>query len=354
MVSSYVELLGQRYKGQLDDKADRWIGFAVEGAGRMKRLINDLLEFSRVGTHGKPMEPTDCTRVFAEAVANLQSLIEENDALVTCGPLPTLPADPTQMAQLFQNLIGNALKYRGTERPVVHAEARARAITGCSPSGTMALASTRSLLRGFLSSSSGCTHEKNTLGPASVWPSAKRLSSGMGGASGSRGAPARVRRFISRFPNERWEHMAPSNLGRPAIILLVEDNLGDVELTMEALADAKVSNQLHVVPDGMEALAFLRRQGKYGTAPRPDLILLDLNLPKKDGREVLAEIKEDERLRIIPVVVLTTSHADEDIVKSYERHVNSYIAKPVDFAGFTTIVKSIQSFWFSVVVLPPS
>jgi chemotaxis family two-component system response regulator Rcp1 len=148
--------------------------------------------------------------------------------------------------------------------------------------------------------------------------------------------------------------MGASSLARPANILLVEDNVGDVELTMEALADAKVSNQLHVVPDGMEALAFLRRQGKYAAAPRPDLILLDLNLPKKDGREVLREIKGDADLRVIPVVVLTTSKADEDIMRSYEQHVNSYITKPVDFAGFIRIVKSIQCFWFSVVVLPPS
>ena len=147
--------------------------------------------------------------------------------------------------------------------------------------------------------------------------------------------------------------MGTSKLGRPAEILLVEDNPGDVELTREALSDAKISNNLHVVQDGVEAMAFLRHQGRYAGAPRPDLILLDLNLPKKDGREVLTEIKEDADLRIIPVVVLTTSKADEDIMKSYRQHVNSYITKPVDFAGFTKVVKSIECFWFSVVVLPP-
>ncbi|MCI0680804.1 MAG: response regulator [Gemmataceae bacterium] len=146
--------------------------------------------------------------------------------------------------------------------------------------------------------------------------------------------------------------MGTSKLGRPAEILLVEDNRGDVELTREALEDAKVSNRLHVVQDGVEAMEFLRRQGPHAAAPRPDLILLDLNLPRKDGREVLAEIKADDDLRVIPVVVLTTSKADEDIMKSYKHHVNSYITKPVDFAGFTKVVKSIECFWFSVVVLP--
>jgi PAS domain S-box-containing protein len=124
MVSSYLELLAQRYQGQLDGKADRWIGFAVEGAVRMKRLINDLLEFSRVGTRGKPLEPTDCGPIFAAAVANLQHVIRETDALVTSGPLPTVYADATQMTQLLQNLIGNAIKYRSQKQPEVHVEAR--------------------------------------------------------------------------------------------------------------------------------------------------------------------------------------------------------------------------------------
>ncbi len=147
--------------------------------------------------------------------------------------------------------------------------------------------------------------------------------------------------------------MGTNSLGRPAVILLVEDNLGDVELTREALEEAKLLNTLHVVPDGMEALAFLRQQGPYASAPRPDLILLDLNLPKKDGREVLAEVKADPALRIIPIIVLTTSNADEDILKAYKLNANSYVPKPVDFAGFAAVVRSIQCFWFSVVVLPP-
>lgn len=140
----------------------------------------------------------------------------------------------------------------------------------------------------------------------------------------------------------------------PIEILLVEDNPGDVRLTIEALKEGKVANEINVAADGVEALAFLRREGKYENAPKPDLILLDLNLPKKNGREVLAEIKMDARLKCIPVVVLTSSQAEKDIVVTYNLHANCYITKPVDFDQFIKVVKSIENFWFKVVKLPPN
>jgi chemotaxis family two-component system response regulator Rcp1 len=136
-------------------------------------------------------------------------------------------------------------------------------------------------------------------------------------------------------------------------ILLVEDNPGDVRLTREALRDGKIVNNLHVAENGVDALAFLRREGKHQNAVRPELILLDLNLPKKDGREVLAEIKADKDLKRIPVVILTSSEAEQDIVKSYNLHANCYITKPVDLDQFITVVKSIEHFWLKVVKLPP-
>jgi len=139
----------------------------------------------------------------------------------------------------------------------------------------------------------------------------------------------------------------------PIEVLLVEDNPGDVRLTREALKDAKVRNTLHVAMDGVEALAFLRRQGKYATVPRPDLILLDLNLPKKNGREVLEEIKQDDALSHIPVVILTTSQAELDIVESYRLHANAYVTKPVDLEQFLKVVGSIEEFWLETVTLPP-
>jgi chemotaxis family two-component system response regulator Rcp1 len=138
----------------------------------------------------------------------------------------------------------------------------------------------------------------------------------------------------------------------PIEVLLVEDSVGDIRLTREAFKDAKVHINLHVVVDGAEAMAFLKREGKHTDAARPDLILLDLNLPKKDGREVLREIKESPTLGIIPVVILTTSAAAADILRTYQLHANCYITKPVDLEGFLKVVKSIDSFWLSVVRLP--
>ena len=142
---------------------------------------------------------------------------------------------------------------------------------------------------------------------------------------------------------------APSD---PIEILLVEDNPGDVELTREALHDSKVHMRLSVVPDGVEALAFLRREGTYADAPRPDLVLLDLNLPRKDGRGVLAEVKQDPALKHIPIVILTSSQAEQDILRAYELQANCYVTKPVDLDQFITIVRSIEQFWFTVVKLP--
>ena len=140
--------------------------------------------------------------------------------------------------------------------------------------------------------------------------------------------------------------------GRPIEILLVEDNPGDVRLTIEGLHEGKVRNNLHVARDGVEALDFLRRQGAWPNAPRPDLILLDLNLPRMDGREVLAELKADPALKTIPVVVLTTSRAERDVLRSYELQANCYITKPVDLEQFITVVRSIEDFWLSIVTLP--
>jgi len=142
------------------------------------------------------------------------------------------------------------------------------------------------------------------------------------------------------------------DFGRPIEILLVEDSPSDTDLTVEALAAAKVCNRLNIVEDGVQAMEFLRRAGQYAQAPRPDLILLDLNLPRKDGRQVLAEIRADEKLTAIPVVVLTTSQAEQDVLRAYALHANCYITKPVNFPQFLEVIEAIEGFWLSVVKLP--
>ncbi len=142
-------------------------------------------------------------------------------------------------------------------------------------------------------------------------------------------------------------------LGKAIDILLVEDNAGDIRLAREALKDSKIRNAIHSARDGVEAMQFLRRQGAHAEAPRPDLILLDLNLPRKDGREVLAEIKSDPDLKRIPVVVLTMSKDEEDILRSYDLHANCYITKPIDLQQFFRVIRSIEEFWLTIVKLPP-
>ena len=145
-----------------------------------------------------------------------------------------------------------------------------------------------------------------------------------------------------------------TSTAQPIEVLLIEDNAGDVRLTLEALRDAKVLNHLSIVSDGVEAMAFLHKQPPFDKVPRPDIILLDLNLPRMNGREVLREIKTHESLRRIPVVILTTSRAEEDILRTYDLHANCFVTKPVDFDQFELVVRSISDFWFEIVKLPPA
>ena len=146
--------------------------------------------------------------------------------------------------------------------------------------------------------------------------------------------------------------MTSRSVGEVVDILLVEDNEGDARLAKEAMRDSKLRNILHHVADGEEAMAFLKKEGKYSLVPRPDLILLDLNLPKKDGRQVLAEVKGDDRFKRIPVVILTVSSAEEDILKTYNLHANCFITKPIDLGQFMKVVRSIEDFWLTIVKLP--
>jgi two-component system, chemotaxis family, response regulator Rcp1 len=144
----------------------------------------------------------------------------------------------------------------------------------------------------------------------------------------------------------------PVHPARPVQILIVEDNPADARLVREVMRDSKILNEIHWVPDGVEALAFLRAQGKYADAPRPNLIFLDLNMPRKDGREVLREVKSDEKLKRIPIVVMTSSQAEEDVARAYDQHANCYVRKPIDFDQFHLVVKTLENFWFATVELP--
>jgi CheY-like chemotaxis protein len=174
-------------------------------------------------------------------------------------------------------------------------------------------------------------------------------------AASSPGTRERLDVLLDSHKTENWRYtkMSATLFGKPVEILLVEDNPGDVDLTQEALENSKIRNTLSVAVDGEEAMDFLRRRGKFEAAPRPDLILLDLNMPKKDGREVLAEIKADDDLRRIPVVIMTSSDEEKDVFESYNLHANCYITKPIDLHQFLHVVKAIEDFWLTIVSLPP-
>ena len=351
-VSSFSQLLARRYQGKLDADADEFITFVVEGATRMQTLINDLLAFSRIGTRGNPFAPVDCEEILQAAKENLEVAIAESGAVITHDPLPALVADQTQLTQLFQNLFSNAIKFRRpAEAPRIHVSAarqdgawrfsvRDNGI-GIDPQYFDRIFIIFQRLHG----------REEYSGTGIGLAICKKIVERHGGRMWVESEPGTGSTFHFTIPDERTRFRM--NPVRPIDILLVEDSPADVRLTREALKEAKVLNTLHVVQDGMAALAFLRKEGQYAGSPRPDLILLDLNLPKKDGREVLAEIKQDENLKRIPVVVLTTSRAEEDVVRSYNLHANAYVTKPVDLTQFLEVIRAIEEFWLAVVTLPP-
>ena len=353
MVSSYTELLSRRYKGQLDDDADEFIAFAVDGANRMQRLIQDLLAFSRVGTKGRELLETSAETSFLQAVANLRGAIEDSGAVVTHDPLPHVMADEMQLIQLFQNLIGNAIKYQRPGTPKVHVSAEddgnGKWRFSVSDNGLGIAPNTSS---GSSGCSSGSTSGTSSPAPASGWRSARRSSSGTAARSSSSRNRVRARRSGSPLRGASSRMSQIGGNGMPIHVLLVEDSPGDVRLTREALSEANASIHLSVVADGAEAMSFLRRERPHVDAPRPDLILLDLNLPKMDGREVLSKIKDDDELKTIPTIILTTSEAETDIVTSYKLQANSYLCKPVQLDKFESLVTSINDFWLTKAQLP--
>ncbi len=441
-VASFCQMLERRYKGQLDERADQYIGFAVDGAKRMQHLINDLLAFSRVGRAGGEFQPVDLDTVLALAVRNLESTIEESHAQIEAEPLPTALGNPVLLTQVFQNLIGNAIKFHGDQTPIVRVSAARiddewllrcedngigiepqyadrifvifqRLHTKDAYSGTgIGLALCRKIVehhggRIWLESGDSTSQggkdqpqiqvprepvfvgrcrcwtnqvlpsiprAKNQQRPPRIHPRTHRCTTITEPRQRSGNSPPR---HLSRSQGRRERRsgqlrrestVTDANINahvdltndpdassiRPIEVLLVEDDLGDIMMTREAFADNKVQNTLHVVNDGVEALAFLRKEGAYADAPTPDLVLLDLNLPKMDGREVLASVKNDDELRRIPIVVLTTSESEEDVTRSYDLHANAYVTKPVDFERFTQVVRHVDDFFFSVVKLPPS
>ena len=360
MVASYTQLLARRYQGQLDSDADEFIGFAVDGVNRMQRLIDDLLAYSRAGTAEYRFGPVDVGELVRDTLVGMRTTVAESGATVAAGELPDVWGDEGQLRQLFQNLIGNGIKFRAEDPPRVEVTAERQGAAGCSACRTTASGSIRATPSASSASSSACTAATSTRGAASGSRSASgswsattavsrssepcrreqlllhdpgpRSSAGpaiRGERRGDGELPKRMsdhhRRRASRqqpkdgpmgfrvlqegrmaIPQEIAPPLDAERAGVPGArrlsangidgtveILLVEDNPADARLTREVFEGGRLSTHLNVVADGEQALAFLRREGAYAEAPRPKLVLLDLNLPRKDGREVLDELKSD-------------------------------------------------------------
>ncbi len=385
-VASFCQMLGRRYSGQLDERADQYIAFAVDGAKRMQSLINDLLAFSRVGRTTAGFRPVDLNACVATAESDLETLLAETEANIEVGDLPEVPGDASLLRQLFLNLIGNAVKFRGSEAPRVRITAERDgdfwAITAADNGIGIDPRYAEKVFAIFTRLHPRDQYEGTGIGLA-LCRKIVEFHGGtidvvldpppgvsLGGATlrftlpvtaapiaGDACCPSARHHCRSTAGNRRFPH--PQN-GRvmttpePRLIevLLVEDDPGDVLLTREAFEHQKVANRLHIVNNGEDAISFLRKQGQYTDAPDPDLVLLDLNLPGMHGREVLAAVKEDPKLQTIPVVVLTTSEAEEDVLRSYQLHANAYVTKPVDFDRFMAVVRAIDEFFVSVVRLP--
>lgn len=357
MVKSYVQFLASDYQGKLDEDADRYINYAVDGANRMKVLIDDLLAFSRVGTQGKPFEPTDCNDVMEQVIADLQAVIRDAQAKVSSDALPTVMADVTQLTQLLRNLISNGIKYCSSETPHVHVSAEQ--IQGAEEDETEpawrfsvrdnGIGIAPNQYKRIFLMFQRLHHRSEYPGTGIGLAICQKIVERHGGRIWVESQPGNGSTFYFTIPTTQKEKskMSQENSSNPTAgavnILLVEDNPGDVELTERILKDSKFDLNINVAEDGEAAMTILRREGAHSGAARPDLILLDLNMPKMDGYQVLDALKHDDDLRSIPVMILTSTQGERDRLFGLGISPNRYCNKPLNLGQFDTLVGLLQS-----------
>ncbi len=372
-VRAFGDRLSAKSGADLTDQGRDYLARMQDAAARMQTLINDLLTFSRVTTRAQPLVPVDLNQVVAQVVSDLEVRIQQSDATLDIDALPTIDGDQVQLGQLFQNLLSNALKFQRPDvTPVVRIYAEDLDETnvqlfvqdngiGFDEKYLDRIFTIFQRLHGRVE------YEGTGVGLAVC----RKIVERHGGTISARSAPGEGATFLVTLPRSHPEvlgirsslHPARARGSgvtvppRPIVIVLADDDPDDCMLAQEALEESRLANELHVVGDGEELLAYLRHENGYAEpdkAPRPCLILLDLNMPRKDGREALREIKADPALRSIPIVVLTTSRAEEDIYRTYDLGVSSFISKPVTFEGLVDVMKVLGRYWFEIVELPGS
>ncbi len=346
MVSSYVKLLAKRYQGQLDENADTFIHYAVDGAERMQRMISDLLTYAHVGKKGNPFALTDCAHAVEAALKNLELGIQDNNATITIDtPLPQVEGDQSQLIQLFQNLIGNAIKFRRSEAVKVTLGAKQEGgdwIFSVADDGIGIEAQHTEHIFGLFQR----LHTSEEYAGTGVGLAVcKKIVERHGGKIWVKSVPNKGTTFSFTIPKSTLEvetEAAAEPVPGVCVILQVEDNQGDARLMEEVLSEVELPHEVYVVKDGEEALAFLQQQGCFVNVPRPQIVFLDLHLPKKDGFSVLEEVKADPELRDIPIFVLSSSDSPQDKDAAAQRQADGYFVKPIDLDQFNDAMEKVS------------
>ena len=344
MVSSYMDMLSERYQDKLDKDANEFIDFAVNGTKRMQKLIDNLLDYSKAGKGVALTRAVEMESVLEEVLKNLETAVFEANATVTHDELPEVTGDDAQLCQLLQNLISNAIKFRGEEPPRVHVASKRKGNVWIFSVHDNGIGLDPKYAQQIFGMFQRLHSQSKFPGSGIGLATCKKIVERHGGHIWVESEPGKGATFFFtvQIPEEERSTSVTKISGKTNL-LIVDDNEGDARLVQDLVKRINARIEIHWVDNGQKATEFLTRKGEYGKAPRPDLVLLDLNMPVKSGHEVLAEMKVDQELKTIPVAVLTTSKSKGDIIQSGKLQATWYITKPVDAYQLVTMLNSIKS-----------